>query len=145
MMMLHEVDEKTGELLLRATPPPKAVPLEWIRGVHFELGRFLEQLEQLPPGHPNAQKARAAFVIAARMLVTDLYVALRHAELELEPDVQVAAAPDLRLPCARATCGHAFADHQSPGAECSAVVGSRRGEPVHCGCARYQSALPKAP
>jgi hypothetical protein len=137
MIMLHEVDPATGELLLRATPPTKAVRLDWIRGVHFELGRLLEQLEQLPTA--NTQKARSAFVIASRMLVTDLYVALRHAELELEPN-ELSEGIDLALPCARESCKHAFRDHQSPGAECTAIVGSTGG-PLHCSCARFQSVL----
>lgn len=144
-VILHEVDDNTGELLLRATPPPKPIRLDWIRGVHFELGRMLEQLELLQGKNTlDGYTARCAFASAARMLVADLYVAIRHAELQLEP-LTARTAPPIAptLECARKGCGHAFADHQSPGAECVAIVGTEGSEPLYCSCQRFASTLPQ--
>ena len=141
-VIVHQVDERTGELLMRAVPPPKPIALDWIRGVHFELGRLLEQLDTVRPTQPNAHIARCAFITASRMLVSDLYVAIRHAELELEPnpcDTDVS----LNTPCAR--CNHSFAVHQAPGAECTVMTlpaTSDDGQPRFCKCPRFQTTLP---
>lgn len=139
-VIIHEVDDHTGELLLRATPPAKAISLDWIRGVHRELGRLLEQLELLGPVRVH-DNARVAFVIASRMLVSDLYVAIRHAELESEPN-QASHDLEPHTPCVRKGCGHTFEAHHAPGAECTAIVGSDGAGPLHCACPRFQSPMP---
>lgn len=139
-VIIHEVDEKTGELLLRATPPAKLISIDWVRGVHLELGRMLEQLELLGPVRVH-DNARLAFVTAARMLVSDLYVAIRHAELDAEPN-QVSHDLEPHTPCVRKGCGHTFQAHHSPGAECTAVASRSPHTTVFCDCPRFQAPMP---